>query len=353
MTAQVSSAQFSRRSLLIATLPLALAACGSNSSGSGSSTALTTVHLAYFPNFTHAVALVGTERNTFKQTLSPNTLSIKTFNAGPDLINALLAGSIDIGYVGPNPAINGYVQSNGGGLRIIAGAASGGASFIVRPAANIKTAADLSGKRLSDPQKGGTQDISLRHYLQTQGLKTDDQGGTVHISPTDNASILTEFEQGQIDGAWVPEPWASRLVLEGKGTVFVDERDLWPNRAFVTTNVVVRKDFLDQHPDAVKKFLQAHVETVQYIKANPSETRTDVNNQLKQLTTKALKDNVLDRASNNLEITYDPLAKTLFEAADNAYALGLLKSKPDKNIYDLTLLNEVLTSKGLTTVSAT
>ncbi len=351
MTARVSSRHFSRIFLIFAVLSFVLAACGSNSSASSSSSPIT-VHLAYFPNFTHAVALVGADRNTFKQALAPNKLDIKTFNAGPDLINALLASSIDIGYVGPNPAINGYVQSHGDGLRIIAGAASGGASFIVRPDANIKTPADLNGKKLADPQKGGTQDIALRHYLQTKGLKADDDGGTVHISPTDNSTILNEFKQGQIDGAWVPEPWASRLVLEAKGTVFVDERTLWPNNQFVTTNVVVRKDFLDQHPDVVKKFLQAHVETVQYIKDHPTETKQSVNNQLKKLTQKGLADNVLDRASSELDITYDPLATTLFQVADNAYALNLIKSKPDKNIYDLDPLNEVLSSKGLSKVSA-
>jgi NitT/TauT family transport system substrate-binding protein len=350
MTAQAPSRRRLHVFILLSLLSLVLGACG-GSSGSANDSSPITVHLAYFPNFTHAVALVGTERNTFKQALAPNTLDIKTFNAGPDLINALLAGSIDIGYVGPNPAINGYVQSKGEGLRVIAGAASGGASFIVRPGANITKPEDLNGKKLATPQKGGTQDIALRHYLQEHGLKRDDEGGTVQILPTENANILTEFKQGQIDGAWVPEPWASRLVIEGKGTVFVDERTLWPNSQFVTTNVVVRKDFLDQHPDVVKKFLQAHVETVQYIKDHPKETKQAVNNQLKTLTQKALADNVLDRASSNLDITYDPLAKTLFKSADDAYALSLLKTKPDKDIYYLDPLNEVLKSKGLPGVS--
>ncbi len=185
--------------------------------------------------------------------------------AGPAEIEALFANEIDLGYVGPSPAINGYVKSHGQALRIIAGAASGGAEFIVRPGANIKSPSDLSGKKLATPQLGGTQDVSLRYYLQQHGLHPADKGGTVQIVPTDNPNILTLFKQGKIDGAWVPEPWATRLIVEGKGQLFVDERSLWPNGKFVTTEVIVRKAFLDQHPDVVNTFLKAHVDTIQYI----------------------------------------------------------------------------------------
>src|SRR6266700_3953898 len=193
---------------LLSLLLIAFAACGSDSSTANSGST-TTVHLGYFPNITHAAALVGVARGTFKQALGSNaTLDTKTFNAGPALIEALLAGDIDIGYVGPNPAINGYVKSHGAALRIIAGASSGGALFIVRPGANIHGPQDLNGKKLATPQLGGTQDVSLRHYLQQHGLKTADKGGTVQIIPSDNANILAMFKQGSIDGAWVPEPWA-------------------------------------------------------------------------------------------------------------------------------------------------
>jgi NitT/TauT family transport system substrate-binding protein len=337
--------------LLLLLLSLTLGACSSTTSDNDQSNGPITVHLAYFPNLTHAVALVGVARGTFQHGIGSNHLDTKTFNAGPDLINALLAGSIDIGYVGPNPAINGYITSRGG-LRIIAGASSGGAMLIVRPGLHIKVAQDLNGRKLADPQNGGTQDISLRHYLQGHGLKTTDQDGTIQIIPTDNSNILTEFKQGQIDGAWVPEPWASRLVVEDRGQVFVDERDLWPNHKFVTTNVVVRTAFLDQHPDIVKEFLQADVETVQSIQSNPDEAKKLINSQLQELTGKPLSSAVLDQALKNLDITYDPLASTLFQTADNAYALKLLKSKPDQGIYNLDPLNTVLASKGLPKVSA-
>lgn len=337
---------------LLTLLVLMFAACGSGNTSNGSSL---TVHLGYFPNLTHAVALVGVARGTFQQALGPNvTLDTKTFNAGPALIEALFAGDIDIGYVGPNPAINGYVKSKGQALRIIAGASSGGALFIVRPGAHIETPQDLSGKKFATPQLGGTQDVSLRFYLQQHGLKTTDKGGTVQIIPTDNANIITLFKQGQIDGAWVPEPYASRLIVEAHGTVFVDERMLWPDNKFVTTNVVVRKQFLDQHPDLVAKFLQAHVEIVQSINSDPGSAKQAVNDELKRLTGQGLAPQIIDQAFKNLDITYDPLASTLFKAADSAYTLGFLgTSKPDlTGIYAIGPLNSVLASKGLPAVAA-
>src|SRR6266852_8257536 len=187
---------FTRFSSIITLLMLLLlASCGSQSPTTRSGQLI--VRLGYFPNLTHAVALVGVERDTFQQALGSNVkLETKTFNAGPALIEALFAGAIDIGYVGPNPAINGYVKSHGEALRIIAGAASGGALFIVRPGANIQSPQDLSGKRIATPQLGGTQDVALRYYLQQHGLKTTDKGGTVQVLPTDNANILTLFKTG-------------------------------------------------------------------------------------------------------------------------------------------------------------
>ena len=211
--------------VLLALLTLTLIACSSNTSSSNGGSASVTVRLGYFPNLTHAVALVGVARGTFQKALGTNvTLQTKMFTAGPAEIEALFANDIDIGYVGPSPATNGYVKSNGQALRIIAGAASGGALLIVRPQSNIKSASDLAGKKIADPQQGGTQDVALRYYLLTHGLKPADKGGNVQIVPTDNPTILTLFKQGQIDGAWVPEPWATRLVVEGNGKVFLDER---------------------------------------------------------------------------------------------------------------------------------
>ncbi len=338
---------------LVLVFALALAACGSQPTTNTTSTGQTIVHLGYFPNLTHAVAIVGYERGTFQQALGSNVkLEATTFNAGPAEIEALNAGSIDIAYVGPSPAISGYVQSKGADLRVIAGASSGGVLFVVRPGANITSAKDLANKKIADPQQGGTQDVSLRYYLQQNGLKPVDQGGNVQIVPTDNSTILTLFKAGRIDGAWVPEPWATRLVVEGKGKVFLDERTLWPDGKFVTTNVVVRKAFMDQHPDIVNKFLQAHVDTVQWILSNPDSAKTIVNSEIKRITGKALLTSELNMAWNNLDITYDPLTNSLYQSADRAFSLGFLgKSKPNlTGIYTLGLLNAVLSSKGLATV---
>lgn len=343
-------------SIFVLFMLMVLAACGSNSASANGKTAPITVHLGYFPNITHAVALVGVERGTFQKALGSNvTLDTKTFNAGPALIEALFAGDIDIGYVGPNPAINGYVKSKGAALRVIAGASSGGVLFVVRPGAGIHTAKDLSGKKLATPQLGGTQDVALRNYLQQHGLQTADKGGTVQVIPAQNPDILTLFKQGQIDGAWVPEPWASRLVQEDKGQIFLDERSLWADGKFTTTNVVVSTTFLTQHPDLVSKFLQAHVETVQYMNTNLASVKTIVNSELKRLSGKALAPATLDASFKDLDITYDPLASTLFKSADAAYSLGFLgKSKPQlSGLFDLGPLNAVLAAKGLAPVAGT
>lgn len=314
----------------------------------------TTVRLAYFPNLTHAVALVGTARGTFQEALGPNvSLDLKTFNAGPALIEALFAGEIDIGYIGPNPAINGYVKSEGAALRIVAGASSGGALFVVRPEANISSPADLDGKSFATPQLGGTQDVALRYLVQENGLTTADNGGTVTILPTQNPDILTLFQKGEIDGAWVPEPWATRLIQEGGGEVFIDERETWPDGKFVTTHVIVSTAFLNEHPDLVEAFLRGHVDTVEYIAANAEETKSLVNQEIERITTKPLPREVLDQALSTVEFTYDPLASTLFVSAEHAFALGFLgDSEPDlSGIYALDPLNKVLAEKGLAPVA--
>jgi NitT/TauT family transport system substrate-binding protein len=373
-------AKTTRRPLFVASLfallALLIAACGQSTPAAPAAEATTapaaeataapttaaattgepiTVRLALFPNLTHAVGLVGLERGTFKEALGSNvTLDVKPFNAGPALIEAMFAGEIDIGYVGPNPAINGYVKSKGEALRVIAGASSGGALFIVRPEANIKEAKDLAGKKFASPQLGGTQDVALRFYIQEHGLQTADKGGDVTIVPTQNPDILTLFKQGQIDGAWVPEPWATRLVLEANGQVFLDERTIWPEGQFVTTHVIVATQFLNEHPDLVTSFLKAHVDTVEFIKDNADGTKSIVNSEIERITGKPLPREVLEKAYGNLDITYDPLAKTLFSAADSAFALGFLgDAKPDlKGIYDLGPLNAVLKEKGLAEIPA-
>lgn len=346
---RTSSLVFAAAFLLAATT----IACGGSeeSAGAEGSPAAenVTLRLGYFPNITHAQALVGLERGTYAEELGANVkLETKTFNAGPAAIEALFAGAIDATYIGPNPAINGYVQSDGKELRIVAGATSGGALLIVRPEAGINAAADFANKKVATPQLGNTQDVALRAWLQKNGLKDKDHGGTVQVIPTANADTLTLFQRGQIDAAWVPEPWGTRLLQEAGGRLFVDERDLWPNGDFVTTHLIVRTKFLNEHPEVVEKLLLAHVKTTRWINDNPDEAKRLVNAGLKKVTNAPLADAVINAAWRNQKVTYDPVASSLRKSADDAFALGYLTKKPDlANIYSLDLLNKVLASLNL------
>jgi NitT/TauT family transport system substrate-binding protein len=327
-----------------------LTACGGGDKASGSSSGGdTTVKLGFFPNITHATALVGVQKGIFTKYLgkAPKTL---TFNAGPAATEAIFSGAVDATYVGPNPAINAFAKSHGQAMKIISGAASGGAALIVKP--SIKSAADLRGKKIATPQLGNTQDVALRYWLRQQGLKTDKTGGgDVHVVPQDNSQTLQAFAQGQIDGAWVPEPYASRLILEGKGKKLVDEASLWPGGKFVITNLIVRTQFLKEHPDLVKKLLQAQVEATDYINSDKAGAEQAANAELASLTGKPLKQAALDATFKNVTFTNDPIASSLTASAQHAEAVGLLHHVDLKGIYDLGPLNEVLKSKGKPAVS--
>jgi NitT/TauT family transport system substrate-binding protein len=336
------------RALLIGVaLLLVAAACGTNAqSASPSDDAPLTLRLGYFPNLTHATAMVGLEKGYFAQALGSNvTIETHTFNAGGDAVTALLSGSIDVSFVGPSPTVNAFVQSHGEAIRVISGATSGGALLVVKP--SINTPQDLKGKKIADPQLGNTQDVSLRWYLKGLGFNVDTHGGgDVSILPQDNATTLQAFEQGAIDGAWVPEPWASRLVVEGGGKVLVDERDLWPNKEFVTTDLVVGTQFLHDHPKRIKALLEGLYQANQFINQNPSDAQSITNAAVAKISGKALKSGVVSAAWPHMDFTLDPLASSLKTAADHAVAIGLLKSDDLKGLYDLTLLNEVLTEHG-------
>jgi NitT/TauT family transport system substrate-binding protein len=330
-----------------------LAGCGSGSSSDTKAGAVAkpgekvTLRLGYLANITHAPALVGLQKGILADKLGPNvTLQPSVFNAGPAETEALFSGAIDATYIGPNPAINAYAKSNGQAVRIISGATSGGAFLVVNPA--IRSAADLKGKKVASPQLGNTQDVALRSWLKAQGLKSDTQGGgDVSIVPQDNATALAAFESGAIAGAWEPEPWATRMVQEGKGRVLVDERTLWPAGQFVTTELMVRTAFLNEHPDVVQHLLEGQVAATDFINANPAEAKTLANQGLAQATGKALSPAVLDAAWPHMTFTDDPLAGSLRTGADNAKAVGLLdpNTKLD-GLFDLTPLNKVLKAAG-------
>ena len=340
-----------RRALLAAAAAAVLVltgACGSASSDSGGGAAgpAQTLRLGYFPNLTHATPLVGVAKGFYAKRLGSTKLETQTFNAGPAEVEALLSGGLDAGYIGPSPAVNAWAKTRGTAILIVAGATSGGASLVVRP--NIHTAADLKGKRLASPQLGNTQDVALRAWLKDNGLTASSatQSGDVSVEPTDNPTTLQLFTDGKIDGAWVPEPWASRLVLDGGGSVLVDERTLWPGGKFVTTHLIVRTDYLDKHPQTVKALLEGQADTNDWIAKNASDAKTTANAELKRITGKSLKDEVLDRAWSQISVTNDPLAASLKTSADHGIAAGLLKPVDLEGIYDLRLLREVLSARG-------
>ncbi|MET9784903.1 aliphatic sulfonate ABC transporter substrate-binding protein [Streptomyces canus] len=354
-----------RRTLaVIAALPLlTLAACGYGSDAKDDGAAkvaagakkidgLDSVKIGYFGNLTHGTALVGVNKGFFQKELGATKASYATFNAGPSEIEALNSKSIDIGWIGPSPSINGYVKSGGKSLKIIGGSASGGVKLVVNPD-KIKSLKDVKGKKIATPQLGNTQDVAFLNWIADQGWKVDAQSGKgdVTVVRTDNKITPDAYKAGSIDGAWVPEPTASKLVAEG-GKVLLDEASLWPDKKFVITNIIVRQDFLKEHPKAVEAVLKASVEANKWINANPDAAKAAANKQLEADSGKALKPEVLDPAWKSIQFTNDPLAATLNTEAEHAVKAGLLK-KPDLNgIYDLTILNKVLKADGESPVDA-
>src|SRR5215207_4355936 len=305
----------------------------------GSATPLKTLRLGYYPNINHAQAVIGVGRGDFQKALGPDIkLETVVFNAGPSAIEALLANRIDATYVGSNPAINGYVVS-------------AGEVFVVRNDSGIQSPKDIGGKKFASPQLGNTQDIALRKYIQDNGFKTTENGGNVTVVPIANPDILTLFLKKEIDGAWIPEPWGSRLIKEGNGRIFLDERDLWPNGKFITANIAVSTDYLKNNPDVINKLLTAHVNETNWINSHKEETIKVFNTEIKKLTGKTIPEDELRDGLARLEITYDPLKLSLFQSANNAYDVGLLaKGQPRPvltGIFDTTQLNEVLSEKGL------
>jgi NitT/TauT family transport system substrate-binding protein len=349
-----------RRSLAAAAaLPLlavALTACGYGSQAKDDQVApaakgkkidgLDTVKVGYFPNLTHATALVGDQEGFIQKELGGTQLSTATFNAGPSEIEALNAGSIDIGFIGPSPAVNGYVKSQGKSLRIIGGSASGGVKLVVNPK-KIKTLDDVKGKRIATPQLGNTQDVAFLNWISEKGWKVDPQSGKgdVSVVRTENKVTPNAYLSGSIDGAWVPEPTASKLVSDG-AKVLLDESTLWPDKKFVITNVIVSQKFLAKHPDVVEAVLRGTVKTNEWINANPDKAKASANAKLQELTGKALPPKVIDPAWPSIRFTDDPLAATLDAQAAHAVKAGLLEQPDLAGIYDLRPLNKVLEAEG-------
>jgi NitT/TauT family transport system substrate-binding protein len=306
------------------------------------------LRIGYFPNINHAQAVIGVGNGDFQRALDGIEVRTKIFNAGPSVIEALFANEIDVAYIGPNPAINGYVRSDGEALRIISGAASGGAVFVVRNDAGIDSVQDFANKKFSSPGHGNTQDVALRKYLLENGYKTTEDGGTVMVKPSTNAEIVTLMLRKDVHGAWVPEPWGARLVEEADAKIFVDERELWPEGQFVTAHIIARTGYLESNPDTIKKLLKAHIDETAWIRDNPDEAIAAFNEQLDKLTGKTIPEGQLREGMSRMELTWDPVQESLFQSAEDAYEVGFFDEKPDlAGIYDLTLLNDVLREEGL------
>jgi NitT/TauT family transport system substrate-binding protein len=284
-----------------------------------------TVRVAFFPNIGHSIAIVGMEKGIFSEKLgNQTTIKTRLFDSGPQVIESMFANEIDIAYVGPGPAINGFLKSNGQALKILAGASSGGVSLVVHPDSGITSSADFSGKRIAAPQIGNTQDVSLRSFLYQNNLKPVEKGGTVYVINVVNPDIFTLFSKGELDAAWVPEPWATRLVQQLGGIRLFQEKELWPDQKFSSVVLIVRSDFLEKHPDIVHKWVEAHVQTSDWINDHPNETETIFNDFLKKNTGKTLPPQLLHEAFSNLQITYDPIESSINTFAERANSLGYL-----------------------------
>ncbi|WP_345761998.1 ABC transporter substrate-binding protein [Diaminobutyricibacter sp. McL0608] len=306
----------------------------------------TELRFGYFPNFTHAPAIIALEKGYLQKELGKGVkVTPVTFNAGPAAIEALFGNAVDITLAGPNPTITGYTKSHGEALKVVAGAASGGAGLVVRQ--GINSPADLKGKTIATPSLGNTQDVALRYWLKQQGFNTTTEGGgDVHIMPEDNATALQAFIQGKLDGAWVPQPWVTQMVEQGHGTELVNEASLWPSGKFVVTNTVASTAFLKKYPDAVKAVIAAELDAIDFIKAHPKDAATIVNDQIKAITGSQTDPKVLETAWNDVTFTIDPLPATLLASAAHAHSVGLLDTVKLDGLYDLKPLNSLLEKRG-------
>ncbi|MBF4461217.1 MULTISPECIES: ABC transporter substrate-binding protein [unclassified Rathayibacter] len=332
----------------LATAALMLTGCASAAAAPAPAQQL---RLGYFANVTHAPALIGVQEGLFAKALGDTALSTEVFTAGPAAVEALTAGAIDAAYLGPNPSINTFIQSGGQSARIVSGVTTGGAALVVRD--GIDSPADFTGTTLASPQLGNTQDVALRTWLAANGHTADTSGGgDVSVTPTDNAQIATLFQQGRIDGAWVPEPWVSRLVLGGGGHVLVDEADLWPQGAFPTTVLLVRADYLAAHPETVQKLVQGNLDAIAWLGAHPDTAATEINARLQADTGAPLSDEVIARALEHVAFSPDPHAEVFQTLVDHGVQAGVQKKGSVTGLFDLRLLNEQLAVAGSEPVSA-
>jgi NitT/TauT family transport system substrate-binding protein len=324
---------------------------GGDSASGGDSTEVPELRLGYFPNVTHAPAVAAVQEGFFDTSLDGTaTIAYSTFDSGTEAGEALLADGLDATFIGPNPAINAFAQTDGEAVRIISGTTSGGAALVVDP--EIQSVEDLEGHTIATPSLGNTQDVALRAFLTEEGFTIDDAGGgDVPIVNLDNSDTLAAFQDGTVDGGWVPEPWATRLVQEGGGEVLVNEADLWPDGQFVTTHLLVRTAYLEENPEVIRGLLEGLADGEAFVNEDAATSQASVNANIEEVTGEAIPEEVITASWENLTFTLDPIASSLEESKNDAVEVGLLEEVDLEGIYDLTLLNEVLAERGEAEIS--
>lgn len=302
------------------------------------------VRLGYFPNVTHAPAIIGAKKDFYTRELGATKLSVTNFNAGPEEVNALLGKSLDIGFIGSGPAINAFTKSEGT-IQLVSGAVSGGAQLVTKP--GITSVEQLAGKRIATPSLGNTQDVSLKKLIKDRAL------ADVTVANMDNPKTFDAFRKGELDGAWLPEPWSSRLVQDAGAKLLLDEKTLWPGGQFPTTVIIVRSEFLQKYPQTVQAILRGHINAIEWAKNNEGEAKTVVNAALKELSGSSLSQPVLDSAFKAIELTTDPIASTFPQLAKDSVTAGVVKQAADlKGFADFGALNAALKSTGKPAVDA-
>ena len=337
---------------------LVAAGCGGDDGDSGGDAASDTtaadggsgevaeLRLGYFPNVTHAPAVAAVQEGFFDEALDGTaTVTYSTFDSGTEAGEALLAEGLDATFIGPNPAINAFAQTDGEAVRIVSGTTSGGASLVVND--DIQSPEDLVGHTIATPSLGNTQDVALRAWLTEEGYTFDDAGGgDVPIVNLDNSDTLAAFQDGSVDGGWVPEPWATRLVQEGGGHVLIDEADLWPDGEFVTTHLLVRTAYLDEHPDVIQGLIEGLADGEDFVNDDAAAAQASVNAGIEAVTGEPIPEEVITASWENLTFTLDPIASSLEESKNDAVTVGLLEDVDLEGIYDLSILNDVLAERG-------
>jgi len=283
------------------------------------------IRVAFFPSIGHIIPIVGLEEKIFEKGIGEEKqIETKLFDSGPQVIESIFSGSIDVAYVGPGPIINGFLKSDGKDIKILSGAASGGASFIIQPNSGLESLENFDGKRIASPQISNSQDVSLRHYLESHGLKSVEKGGTVFVLNISNPDIYTLFAKGDIDGAWVPEPWATILVQELDGIRLFNEEKLWPNEEFASVLLIVRTEYLENNPETVQKWVESHEKTVTWINSNPDKSKSLFSSFLMDYMGKSLPTKIIDESFSNITITSDPIKNSVIIFAERADSLGYL-----------------------------